>query len=338
MDDARKLFAELDLEESLEILASVKDAVEKDLSLFGNLSILAETMLYKAAAHQLLGDEPAAREAFVLFLSLDEEEKIDEKEFPPDTIKFFKEVKDEVDLMPNGSLFFGNYPDNSEVFVDGRFAGVTPLRIDGLIAGRHYYVIKKLGYKPLAGAVDVRDKGEHEETRALEMFENARFLDESSGRLATEFGSVPMLKESVVTARKLGVKRLLVFTGKQKKKSFSFGGIAVDADKESYREEWVDEGGDVNALVSKLLENPGEYASIASLEKLLAVKDAEIKAPAATKKPIKKKKKEEESSILSAWWFWTVVGVGVAGAGVGTYFIIDGQKGGSDSATLEINF
>ena len=67
-----------------------------------------------------------------------------------------------------GSLFIDSRPQGGRVIIDGRFAGVTPLRVSDVRAGAHEVRIERPGFQGFMSNVDVKSGEQARVTAALE--------------------------------------------------------------------------------------------------------------------------------------------------------------------------
>src|SRR5665213_644741 len=57
--------------------------------------------------------------------------------------------------VPTGSLYVTTLPSGADVWIDGTYAGRSPLVLGGLVAGRHTVGLTKTGWDPLQLEVSV---------------------------------------------------------------------------------------------------------------------------------------------------------------------------------------
>ena len=55
-------------------------------------------------------------------------------------------AKAETEALPLGAVQLNSLPSNAEVYVDGKYKGVTPVTVAGLRAGPHQVALYKDGY------------------------------------------------------------------------------------------------------------------------------------------------------------------------------------------------
>ncbi len=60
--------------------------------------------------------------------------------------------------QPKGTLEIQSTPPNSHIYIDGVYAGTSPLRLDGIRQGRHDLLAKRYGYTPARREFEIRSK------------------------------------------------------------------------------------------------------------------------------------------------------------------------------------
>ena len=65
-------------------------------------------------------------------------------------------------------MFVDSRPQSARVIVDGRFIGVTPLRVPELVAGNHAVRLELAGHRSFVTSVDVKPTELARVTAALE--------------------------------------------------------------------------------------------------------------------------------------------------------------------------
>jgi Protein kinase domain/PEGA domain len=67
-----------------------------------------------------------------------------------------------------GSMFIDSHPQAARVMIDGRFAGMTPLRVPEVRAGNHVVRIERTGFGPFSRTVEIQPGQQVRVTAALE--------------------------------------------------------------------------------------------------------------------------------------------------------------------------
>ncbi len=343
----KELYDNLEVEKAIKNFESAKELFEKQLDKTADFEFFSKILLYLGAAHTMIDEKGKARSFFVTFLNIRPGFALDEAEFPPNILDAFNKVKEDIEMMPNGSIFFKSYPENALVFFDGRIAGVTPLRLDGITAGFHYYRIHKAGYDDIAGIIEIGDKEESEIDKNLFLRVGAEFLPDAEKEYASSLGSSDMILKSLKNVAKLGVDQIVFFhfSVEPRKNSLTLKAVLVDKDKKSYKiseKEFVftEENSNVSpnaikSFIDKIFSQEMPFTLLTAASTVDG-KSSEI----MSEEEPSKKEAVISDPIYTKWWFWVAVGACAAGAGVGTYMLTkDGDEKKSDNnAILKINF
>jgi hypothetical protein len=127
------------LQESAEQMVGVLPYIKKQE--------LADTMLALAVAHIQKGNRRAGNAALIRLLTWRSDYEADPEQFPPLIQQPLEEARRAVSRLARGDLRVLSEPPGAQVFIDGKYAGVTPLVATGLLTGEHYVTLKKLGYR-----------------------------------------------------------------------------------------------------------------------------------------------------------------------------------------------
>ncbi len=120
-----------------------------------------ETLLIIAVASAMQGDIQPAQKAFLDLLLLDPHLKLPKANYESFVIDLFEQVKKGLSGQPLGSLSVKTNPPGANLYLDGKLKDVTPVSLDGLVAGSHLVMVKLPGYISWGKVVKVQ-AGEHE--------------------------------------------------------------------------------------------------------------------------------------------------------------------------------
>ncbi|MGM0574987.1 MAG: PEGA domain-containing protein [Myxococcota bacterium] len=239
-------------------------------------------------------------------------------------------AREAIEARSLGAVMLESEPSHAEVYVDGRYRGVTPLTVAGLPEGKHVVTAFKSGFVRQTARVEISSLGMVNRTVALEPARRKRLFDEMRGELRS---GLDALDEGVERGGE-GVRRMGALL-------FAEAGVVVQTTGESPRHvsmylfdtnsrllvhrvegdvDWSRRNREqVRDLVSQLLDVDWDVA--------LAGVPEDPAGPAA--EPITKK-----------WWFWTAIGVGVAGATAAALIATSGGDGGEppDTGALVLTF
>ncbi|MFZ9886500.1 MAG: PEGA domain-containing protein [Myxococcota bacterium] len=157
---ARAAFDALELEPALESSAEAQLAFEQALDSDDSVKGLLESLLLQGSAFALSGESQQAQQAFRRACVLDERVNLDGFSVPAEVERTFDAACAKVANGPRGTLAVYATPPAAEVWVDGRFRGTSPLRIEDMVDGRHYVRVLRDGYRPFVQAVDVARRRE----------------------------------------------------------------------------------------------------------------------------------------------------------------------------------
>jgi hypothetical protein len=173
----------------------------------------------------------------------------------------------------------------------------------------------------------------------MDEFDDASFLDDATSEMKKEFGTFFMMKNASDTAKKLGVDRLLVSFVSVKGTDLTLKLAIVNPGEKTFKKDSMTtllpisgnffNNNDVKEMLNDFLGSDFGYEKIASLATLQTADNL-----VGDNQP-KQITQKTSGSILTKWWFWTIVGVAVAGAGAGTYFLL---KSKTDGAKMKIDF
>ncbi len=138
----------LDLDPAIETLTKSIKYFRKAAGRLGDGRYYKEALLYLGSCYILSGDTEQGREQFKLVAMFDKRSVLDKKIFPPSMIELFEKVKSEVATMPTGSMQIKSDPTGAEIFINGVYKGVTPLNVGKIPEGEHFIRIEKDGYVP----------------------------------------------------------------------------------------------------------------------------------------------------------------------------------------------
>jgi hypothetical protein len=154
---ANAAYDSVELIPALESSGSALIAFEQSVSTMDDLTPLLDTLALQGAVLVLQGDAKAGRKVFERLVAIDEGYALQGGRFPEAVKKAFREVSSRARDIPSGQLSVYATPAAAEVWVDGKFRGISPLTPPlSLRAGRHYVRVVRDGYDPFGTVVDVR--------------------------------------------------------------------------------------------------------------------------------------------------------------------------------------
>ncbi|MGC8927381.1 MAG: PEGA domain-containing protein [Myxococcota bacterium] len=173
----KKQFENMDLDAALGSMSKAFGNYLKCPAYIGNGVEYLETLKMLGAIYMLNGEEKMGKEMFRKALIFNLETSINKDLFPPNVVAAFEKLKSEVSTMKRGSINITTIPQGAEVFVDGVFAGISPVIKKDVIVGNHFISVIKDGYLNEGGRVDV--KANDEEMFQAQLIPTKRYAEYS---------------------------------------------------------------------------------------------------------------------------------------------------------------
>ncbi len=152
---AKEALKNMDYAASLKYAKLARKAFEKMGGYLEPLDRYKESILLIGVAHGMMGDIKSAQRAFLDLLLLDPHLNLPKGGFEAFVVDLFKKVKNNLQSQAVGSLSIKSDPPGANLYLDGKLKDVTPLTLDGVIAGPHLVVIKQPGYQNWGKVVNV---------------------------------------------------------------------------------------------------------------------------------------------------------------------------------------
>ena len=264
-----------------------------------------KTLQYLAAAAFYDGDKDAAMSHFSEFLAFDPKLKPDEGVFSPDVLKVFEEAK--AKEWKKGSMKLKSTP-NAEVYVNGRYRGITPLKVSKLVPANYLIQFRSPGYDVVLQWIAVEPEGVAEVSSELK--EGPQYKTYAHALVAVN----PELKTGrpgpTVTRLRalLGAESLILVVRRGKK-------IQATWAQDKYwvkRYQGTVKRGKERAFAAKLLTSKAPVV----VPKAQCSRSADC---TSGKQCLNGKCIAQGTSVpvYKKWWFWTIVGAVVVGGTVG---------------------
>jgi tetratricopeptide (TPR) repeat protein len=162
LKNGKEQYDNLELDAAIEALEKAVEQFKKAAGRLGDGREYLETLLYLGAAYILSGDNEQGTEKFRTVAMFDKRKSLDAKAFPPSMIEIFGRVKEEVASAPTGTVLVKSTPPAAEVYLNGVFKGITPVTLVKIPEGSHFMRLEKDGFMPWGQMVDFY--ATHEET------------------------------------------------------------------------------------------------------------------------------------------------------------------------------
>lgn len=118
--------------------------------------MLLDAYLTRAVVAKAKGDKKAAGSAFAAALAINPGLTLAESEYPPSLVAIFDEEQKTVKNSPAGSLTVKSDPAAADVLINGIRAGVSPLEINSLPAGRYTLQVATNKYDVRSQIVEIQ--------------------------------------------------------------------------------------------------------------------------------------------------------------------------------------
>lgn len=162
LERGKSQYDNLELDPALDDLTRAVETFEKAAGRLGDGEKYMETLLYLGASYILSGDNERGRSAFRRVAMYDKRRNLDPKVFPPSMIEIFNNVKQEVAAGPVGTVMVKSTPKAAEVYLNAVYKGITPVSLVKVPEGTHFVRVEKDGYLPWGQRVEFF--ATHEET------------------------------------------------------------------------------------------------------------------------------------------------------------------------------
>lgn len=296
------------------VIAELHAAIRKHGGTPGLLRRLMQGYSYLGAAHQLNADTTASERAFATMLSIEPGRGLSPKFFSPEVIEAFNRIRE--GLTTSGALRIQtDHP--ALVLVNGRLMGIAPTVVKGLHVGDHVVEIRRLGMARVTRIVTV--EGQAPTTITVRLSPNAeqahlrKALENADRELRRSAEPGPAM---AALAKALDVRHV----------------VACRASLDDGEASWFDAtGGKYVKRVRRLSAVPGSPA-VAVIAKAMTVPSPaiDLQAGSASAGGACETSKDCPSGtcvsgrcvsdvpIYKKWWFWTLIGLGVAAVAGGT--------------------
>jgi hypothetical protein len=299
---------QLELEEAVGLLQDAVDHLVVVLPYIKKQE-LADAMVALASAHAQQGRRRASNAVLIRLLTWRADYEIDPQQYPPAMVAQVEEARRAVMKQARGEVRVESEPPGAQVFVDGRYVGVTPVVATDLLVGEHFVTFKKLGYKKGLRVAQVSARAPGQVSMKLQQSEKYLLVTQALSRLERGMGgprldpAMDTLKETLYLDHALFV-RLVENAGK-------LGGVGYLYDVRTRalikRQDFtLQTDGEAGRRAGELAE--GLYNGV-DYDGILKPPPEPPPPPPVVRQPLYKK-----------WWFLTAAGAiaaGVVGMAVG---------------------
>jgi hypothetical protein len=260
-----------------------------------------------------------------------------------ETRNLFDRVLADISTDPSGTLAVESVPAGGEVHLGGQLRGYTPITVGSLTAGEQYVEVAKDGFYRYADFVDVPVGAQGLATTVLEPIPSKDAIAMALTGTAKSFQASKVNAPLMQLKQSLGADELLVLRANLEGGSFNVDGFYMTKDG-AVQPVNVQVARDASLLENLKLFLSTQLASSYEPDVVRGPLSAPTGNEVATGAPgagdenlildpnapiFKKTGDDDEDGITKQWWFWTLIGVGVAGAA--TAIVLPLTLGGDDS-------
>lgn len=173
----RLAFEELELDRAMESLNAAIREYDRYAAYITDFRPLAETLMLLGITHLFQGETARGRERLAQAVVLEPTIEPDARYFNPSQRATFSRVRNRMLKARRGSLIVETEPSGAEIYIDGKFIGVSPETVLDVVEGRHYVRVVKDGYRPFGtvvkvkGTVEITDRAVLPPTKAFTDFD-----------------------------------------------------------------------------------------------------------------------------------------------------------------------
>ncbi len=336
---AREAYDNLELDRAIKLLERTARALEAGVDSGLDLDLYTQVLIYLGASKLLVGDSAGGRRIFSKLAGINPRAEINPMIFPPSLVSAFEQETEKLSAQPGGSLDLRSKPAGATIWIDGRERGATPRHLTDLRPGAHVVRLTRLGYRPVGALVQVPAGGQETFSPTLIAMagaERMRFLASRLDSAVVKDRYPGTVDEALRWAK---ADRLFFVVGEALAEAVRIDGYHFDGlASERLRARRVDLDGSApdfdararaffkSLYLDRVLDKPAGLAWV-------DLDPDPAKVPGGTPPGPSTGSSNGDQGILKSWWFWTVVGVVVAGgAGValGLTLSKDGQPNAGD--------
>jgi hypothetical protein len=322
LNNGIKAYDNLDLEEAHDMFLKAIELLEKNQGEIQKPGFFTKLLFYTGAVTILMGkSQKIGRRYFRRALLLDSKAELDPMMFPPSITSEIKNVSEMIEKLPKHNLSVYASPKNAEVWIDGKFVGISPLEVPNLSIGTHFLRLIRRGHEGVLKRVVIVQHKENIVELKMESLTGLTRYQNLVDEMVSEAGRIDYPQAVQQFMEWAGLDRLMfVKIGKLEDNEMTLQAYYYDRFSRSQLKE---------LKKTFALKDPKYRKKISAWFAGLQLElDKKItgKPPLAAVTPPKKEKqkqpgkKEEDwdkkttTSIFNQWWFWAATGVLAAGA------------------------
>lgn len=307
--NGRDAFNKLELDNAI---VTLSDAVDQLIAVLPYIKKqeLADAMMALAVAQQQRNKNPAMQATLRRLLTWRPTYQVDNDQFPAAINDPLEAARTHQSQQPQGQVKVLSEPPGAQVFVDGEFAGTSPLNVEHLTVGEHYITFKKLGFKRGLRVANIVKDRPAQILGKLDRSEKFLLVEQAISRVGPTMGAkrldkvVDNLRETLFLDHAIFLKMQRSAPQSSGSEDVTVAAYLYDLRSRSLLSEKTEtvkvQGGvpaeGAMALLADKLYEGVDYDSV-------EVKPDDAPLPVAVK----------QTPLYKRWWFWTAIGVVVAG-------------------------
>ncbi len=337
MLSGKEQYHNLELDAAIDELSRAVAGFRKAAGRLGNGRDYLETMLHLGAAYILAGDNELGADNFRKVALYDKRRTLDPKAFPPSMIEIFNRIKEEVTASPVGTVIVKSSPTAAEVYLNGVFKGITPIKLFRVPKGAHFVRLEKDGYLPWGQAVVFYPAHEEQVQASLQSASQFHEFEGMRKSLLGDLEDDPPRPELIRFGEWIGVDRLVLVTVTQRGDEVTANAVMIGVHPSktiSFRNatfslagpNFLTRGDAFFTSLYRDVQIPSAKKPLTNqplLDMVRCNSDSDCSAQevceAASGKCIPYA--PEGDRFYEKWWFWAIVGGGLAVAG-GTTLLV----------------
>lgn len=320
----KELYLNSRFQEAISEFAEASRALLDAAVILDDNSRWVEIAIYMGVCYSFLGKDKEASIAYGTALFINPTYRLDATQFPPEIVRLFEDLRQQFLRRERRTLIAEVKPEGVQLVINGK---VHPnsvqgkVTIGGLFKGPYLLVVKKRGYttkrieitveKPVERVALELQPLERPRMNVVELlrpFPNDEGLDRARLKAIESFAIQHGL-EMV----------LLSFVAKGGRE----GMFRISAQLYDRRNSFL------STMIEKQISAPSYESAVMSivkeLERYLDVDGYVTLTPAQeSTTPLERELERDyqERPFYTKWWFWTIIGAGVVGGGVASYFLV----------------
>ena len=330
--EGKRAYQQLQIDRTLQWLEQAKERLAQCGEEIRDPQVLVDVHLYLGLAWLAKAQQSKATQLMQQALFYMPGYMPSEKEFPPDVITLFRDVKQNAAAQMPLPLALSSAPAGATVFLDGRRVGQTPLDKLSILPGLHFLRLEQNGYAPWTTTLQPKSLPSQLEVSLLPRWQGPSLQPLLSWGMKNEPPSGTELELLRQVSSFLGSDTLLMLSFYRDGRKILLGvrpfGVESEAlppprlfDLGSDAEAWP---GKIRGLVSTfepLLTRPSEGGprQRREPEAFAPLTRSEPSAEPFSREPAPRAPRAGKSwydQWYQKWWFWTAVGV-LTGTAVG---------------------